>query len=461
MKQKGGTGRRTTPPFVNKLQRLQLGVGTAFTPFLAGLAGKENLMSTQDQKVIVFKRGGFIGLVIAVAIVVLLLVLVLAWFVQNRQQVDAAAAAAVNQLQDAGATLIAPATSVPAAPAATATPTATPTRAPTAKATSVPTAAPTKAMAVDTKEFVTNSVGAAMASAGFSGTDEQIAATKADLTKVGDIAATNLQNAGFDLSDEVVQKEFVGALVEEGIVNGLFCWASNLGPENEIQGAGVQRRELSTSGLLHVDHYNSPDLPSVSILVRAGEAAVVAGYGSMFEFPWDRCGQYDFVADASRYAESRRDWGHSGVVFATLWDALNGVDPVVNLWGLSPEEIDQLRPRLWAENSANTASVRAVTGAQVDAREEACGAAQVTPHRPVHGELWNITGPAVVSFWSNWPDMQTPEGIEYKLLVPEGTSVSLRGGGTAWTWPAGCGDVAQTRFAENGQAELNTSYIVQ
>lgn len=316
------------------------------------------------------------------------------------------------------------------------------------------------APAATDKQLFINQVVSGVMDAAPSGTQEQLQTLRSDAADSAEKSVDQLVAAGVPL-DEETQNILVGAIIERGIANGLFCWASNLGPENEIAGAGVQRRELSTGGLMHVDHYNSPQLPSVSILVRAGEAAVVAGFGSQFEFPFDRCGGYDFVADATEYARARRDWGHSGVVFATLWDALNGAPPVVNLWGLTREQIDQLRPRLWNENPQNTAAVRAITGAQVDPREAACGAAQVTPHPPVHGEPWVVSGPAVVSFWSNWPDMQTAQGQEFKLFVPEGQSVALRGGGTSWTWSAGCGDIASAQFAENGLPLLDARYIVQ
>lgn len=328
-------------------------------------------------------------------------------------------------------------------------------------ASSAELVSPAAPAATDMHLIAANSVDRAMMLGAPQGSAQQVAETRAVLMTATTDAVQQLTAAGVDLSDEDKFNEFVGIVHRRAEENGLFCWASNLGPENEIQGAGVQRRELSTSGLLHVDHYNSPDLPSVSILVGEGEFAILAGFGSMFEFPWDRCGQYDFKADAEKYAENRREVGHSGVVFCTLWDALNGALPCVNLWGLSNSEIDALRPNLWQENPANTAAVRAITGSTVDPREQACGAAQITPHPPTHGEQWVVSGPAVVSFWSNWPDMQTPQGVEYKLLVPEGTTVALRGGGTSWTYPAGCGDVASAQYAENGLAPLDARYIVQ
>lgn len=239
--------------------------------------------------------------------------------------------------------------------------------------------------------------------------------------------------------------------------SGELCWADktatwseNYGPDGRTY-LGPQRLEISQQqqNVSHLDYYRGPGSATISILVRGGEEAVLLGNGSLWEYPGDRCQGFDFLEDLELYATGPRpEWGHSGLVFTNLSDALNG-QPTLNPNGLSAAEIDALRPVLFQENPAQLAAVRAVTGFVPDDREAACKARR-EDHSPVDGQLWTVSatqGPVVLNFWSNWNGLATAG--EAKVQVNSGTSVALRGGGSAFFYPTGCEDVAAEGFAAN------------
>ncbi|RJP46611.1 MAG: hypothetical protein C4584_01405 [Armatimonadetes bacterium] len=56
-------------------------------------------------------------------------------------------------------------------------------------------------------------------------------------------------------------------------------------------------------------------------------------------------------------------------------------------------------------------------------------------------EKWRI-----LNGWSNWVD---PNLGDFKLLIPPGTGLIFKGGGSIWTRPAGCESATHAEFAEN------------
>lgn len=316
------------------------------------------------------------------------------------------------------------------------------------------TVAPTPAPTVNVDVLAAN-IAASMSSYLPSGAPPEVQVV---LQEASHEAATQLVAAGGNEEDAVTMAASLFNALRDA---GAFCWADKTATWSENYSAsgeylGPQRLEISQhqQNVSHLDYYRGPGSAAISILVRGGEEAVLLGNGSLWEYPGDRCNGFDFLEDLSLYAAGRPDWGHSGLVFANLSDALNG-EPALNPRGLSASQIDALRPILFTEDSAKLAQVRAVTGFTPDDREAACKAVR-EDHPPVDGSPWRINaseGPVIVNFWSNWPGIATAG--EAKIMIQSGTLV-LRGGGSAFYYPKGCDDVAAKGYGEN----LNSPWTV-
>lgn len=249
---------------------------------------------------------------------------------------------------------------------------------------------------------------------------------------------------------EYTAQEVATALFERMLKSGAFCWADKVSTWSQVTDAGPQRMEISTgSGEGHLDYYPSPELPSVSILIQPGEEEILSGFGSLWQFPSDRCSGYDFVADLTSYAEvDREDNGHSGLVFASLYDFLNGEEPVVNTRKLSVAQIAEYKAVLW-DDSQVAPAVDTLTGHVQDSAAAACPEAQHQNHTPQMG-VWEVGGDdqfVIVNFWA--PRGQF-EG-ERKLFLEPGQTVIIDGAGSSYTWhtsDVSCKSVVEGNFRD-------------
>lgn len=95
------------------------------------------------------------------------------------------------------------------------------------------------------------------------------------------------------------------------------CQLDALGPWSEVAGAGPQRIEVGGGGFQHMDLYPRAGVRSVSWIVKPHQFTIYSGFGSAWEGNGAICSEqnYDYVADAARYAQGRLSGrGHSGVI---------------------------------------------------------------------------------------------------------------------------------------------------
>lgn len=263
------------------------------------------------------------------------------------------------------------------------------------------------------------------------------------------------------------------APTNNGDVRG--CFADKIATVNEFAGNGPQRMEISTGDLIHLDYYQTSGLPTVSVLVRTGEVAVLRGYGSEWQFPLRDCATYDFVKDATDYAHARQIWDHSGLVFNSLTDWLNGNAPIVNLYNVD-YRLPKYRPVLW-ENKTGTTFVNPTTYAPAPNMTPAansfapqtqnasqCADGLREDRDPVVDVPWTPKGDVrVVNLWTNQPGFDQHKN--YKLLLRGNENPKLLMGGASWSWSTSCTAKAEADFAKNPNtpvtvAELDTMGLV-
>ena len=134
-------------------------------------------------------------------------------------------------------------------------------------------------------------------------------------------------------------------VASNGVATMPVCAGDKISTIDEVGKAGPQRIEVSTGDIQHLDYYPAHSIKSVSILVHKDDPyTLLAGFGSIWQWALRDCGNYDFIADMTAYAKGRTNVGHSGLIYASLKDYLDGKDPVVNLWGADPK---QYRPVFW------------------------------------------------------------------------------------------------------------------
>lgn len=351
-------------------------------------------------------------------------------------------------------------TEKPAAAVAQATATARPTNTPRATrtpkpeptATVEPTATPVRGKSAEEIEDDVNAiVGSILDKA------PEDTVTREEVEDLTEAVVNEVNSAGEDYDLTEVEEAIFARLLE----SGRLCRSDKVATWAEIQGAGAQRMELSSGeDWAHVDYYNNPEEPTISIILQPGEEAIVAGLGSMWQFPTVWCPTWGVdraISDAQLYADQwREDNGHSGVVFASLYDALNGGEPVANPRNLSSAEINNLRPVMW-DDSEVAPIVDEITGHEPASDPETALACEARPvhFAPVPGTVWEIStdGPAIVNFWSNWENLGT-QG-EHKIYLTAGTQLALKGGGAVYFYPAGCEEEAERQFGENPQPVWN------
>lgn len=254
------------------------------------------------------------------------------------------------------------------------------------------------------------------------------------------------------------------------------CVLSVIGPWSHFtEATGAYDIEVGGGDPQHFDFHPRNGVPAVSYLVpplpRGGVAAKWKGFGQMWQGNPRECAKWPWVKDATDYATGsaiqpgRMQNGHSGLVMDLM-----GAKPqiVANAVCMTKAQVTDLL-QIHAAGMSNPFDVAAV----VATMKEPCtplvavtGSAPAgstcttkegtrSDHSPVKGEAWNV-GPTdtyrVANVWSNHSN---PNTGEYKILLKPGESASLiSGGGSVWSYPANCGDVAQAAYASNPKSAI-------
>lgn len=205
-------------------------------------------------------------------------------------------------------------------------------------------------------------------------------------------------------------------------------YKANTADENSTPADWI-RVEVGGSNVQHVDAYARRGIKSVSYIVTAIASQETPDiwymFGSVFEATdAPSCGTFDWESDTTQYARDRLDSGHSGLVI----DLRSGSPVVVaNVANMSQADINALLDENW----------RLFHDSSAHASASSAGSCQMTKqtHNPVVGQVWTLSGPGIVNFWSNQPGA---DQTEHKLLLSAGDMVNLLGGGTFWVAQPGC-----------------------
>jgi hypothetical protein len=92
------------------------------------------------------------------------------------------------------------------------------------------------------------------------------------------------------------------------------CELDKIATWSEVSGSGPQRIEVGGNGTQHFDLYPARGVPAISFIIRPQEPDIYMGFGSGWEGNGAACESFDYVADATKYAEGRLNNGHSGLV---------------------------------------------------------------------------------------------------------------------------------------------------
>lgn len=243
------------------------------------------------------------------------------------------------------------------------------------------------------------------------------------------------------------------------VVSDGVCRLDKIATWSESAG-GPFRIEAGGGGVEHIDFYPDRGVKAVSYIVPVREPEIWWGFGSAWEGNGPECQSFDYVADAKSYATGRLNNGHSGIVV----DLRSGSAVVVaNVANLSDEQIDELLAvHQQAMNvSSASASVPATSTPSVSTPPTpapvVCPEGVREDHSPVVGSTWSPAGECrVVNFWTNEPEH---DQVERKLLLGPEDHPALRGGGSSWSWPANCGDVAQREYAKNPLSSVTLAQL--
>jgi len=205
------------------------------------------------------------------------------------------------------------------------------------------------------------------------------------------------------------------------------CRLDKVGTFSEVGSAGPQRIEVGGGGGQHADLYPAKGVKAVSYIVPPTEPFIYMGFGSIWEGNGASCDNFNWVKDATGYAEDRVDNGHSGLVID-----LRGDKPeiVANVQNLSDEEIADLLGQhmdavvegnfdfgdLSDNNSGGSGEEKATPVVNTDKCPEA------------DDDTWDendnsdktVTGPAIVQPW--WNNGAPSFGDEQvRVIVASGT----------------------------------------
>lgn len=232
-----------------------------------------------------------------------------------------------------------------------------------------------------------------------------------------------------------------------------LCIADKHFTAHELAGAGPQRLEitLGEQDKGHLDYYPRPGIKSVSIQVLPGESEILAGYGSFWVFPLRDCSDYSLVEDMTNYAEKRREHGHSGLVWESLASWLAAEDPTVNLWNADPTAY---RPVFWEEGETTEVI-------EPSAQPTECEDGVRGDHPPMVNEAWTLGGENIWVVANMWTNIQGQDQTERKIILAPGEVISFLGGGSSWSWPAECEEIALSEFAKNPHSSVTIEELSQ
>lgn len=235
------------------------------------------------------------------------------------------------------------------------------------------------------------------------------------------------------------------------------CRLDKVGTFAEVGNAGPQRIEVGGGGGQHADLYPARGVESVSYIVPPTEPFIYVGFGSIWEGNGPSCQSFDWVKDATNYAEGRINNGHSGLVV----DLRNSkVQIVANVGGLSDEEITALLAQHAAavEGNFDLGDAEATTDGPRKTEEPGSATSGCEgirqEHSPIQGEDWLLDpgdGFIVANVWSNAHD---PNLGDHKMWIDEKVTLDS-GGGSAWTFGKNCEDAARAAFEENSNPEIS------
>lgn len=254
----------------------------------------------------------------------------------------------------------------------------------------------------------------------------------------------------------------LGGSFNSSLAQDQQCRLEKVGTFAEVGNAGPQRIELGGGGTQHADLYPARGIKSVSFLVPPTEPLIYMGFGSIWEGDNSPpCASFDWVKDATSYAECRLNNGHSGLVVDL--DLRSGkAEIVANVGGLSDEEVSALLAQheaaveggkidLSNAEVATDGRPRTATGTATGGEAD-CEAVR-QDHDP-SGEDWVLDpgdGFIVANVWSNAHD---PNLSTHKMWIAEKVALPS-GGGSAWIFGKGCEDAARAAFLENSNPEIS------
>lgn len=200
----------------------------------------------------------------------------------------------------------------------------------------------------------------------------------------------------------------------------------------EVESAERQRIEIGGHGTQHVDYYPDRGVKTISYIVPAISPPEVPdiwwGFGSIWEGQLPECADFNWVADATGYAEARLDSGHSGVVID-----LRVSDPkkqvVANVAGLSESQIDALKEvhRQGMEGKPPSAAASEPSAAVVEAPSAPVAGQPGCP--PAEDRTYTadtdvtVTGPAIAHPW--W--RHAFDQAQFRVLLGSGETATFLG----------------------------------
>lgn len=245
------------------------------------------------------------------------------------------------------------------------------------------------------------------------------------------------------------------------------CRLDKIGTWSEVQGAGNQRIEVGAHDVQHVDYYPARGVKSVSYIVNSirpqDVPAVWFGYGSIWQGNAGPCASWDWVRDATEYAQARLDSGHSGIVV----DLRGGQTRVVaNVTNLSQPQVDSILGQHRAGRTVQTSGSPAPAFTPVAAAPPpggqgggggTCQGEKVTSGIPIPPGNWQVGDDTkwwLGRVWSN-ASPQKEKQKERTLLLKPGEKYTLSpASGSAWTYT--CEATALADFGKHPKDEEAT-----
>lgn len=271
------------------------------------------------------------------------------------------------------------------------------------------------------------------------------------------LAGISLSSRNAVVASEEVAKQAVAPVVQQ-LAEGACPPAEQLGPwAPSSTGQGETFEVSAARGPVHLSVWwpdgNTPwGNQEVSVVLEPGVSiAVINGSGTAWDYPAE-CVRAEFERQVATYRVERQKWTKfAGAVELDELLSLGLVElrlPLVMAGATSVA----LAPT--AESTAIAAAPTATSEPEVD-----CTAATQS-HAPVVDQAWelgNADSVVIVHFWTNQPGH---DQSERKLLLDHQT-VGLLGGGSTWTFPAACQQVARDQFQADPMPEVSLDALLR